>query len=71
MNINVTVIGQFVIGLAVFMAAICYYLGRRKSETPVLVSIIGFFTAVFPPLALVYLLILVFKRDLPTAQSHG
>ncbi|HIK79660.1 MAG TPA: hypothetical protein EYF94_01835 [Porticoccaceae bacterium] len=55
---------QSVIGLALFMAAICYYLGKRKTETPVLVSVIGFFTAVFAPFALVYLFIFMLKRDL-------
>jgi len=71
MNINATLLAEFVIGLAVFMAAICFYLGRRKTETPILVSVIGFFTAVIPPIALIYLLILVFKRDLPAVQSNG
>ena len=71
MNINSTVYGQFVIGLALFMTAICYYLGKRKTETPVLVSIIGFFTAIFPPFALVYLITLVLKRDLKSVQRDG
>ena len=55
----------FIVGLGVFMASISLYLGRRKTETPILVSVIGFFTAFIPPFALIYLLILVFKRDLP------
>jgi hypothetical protein len=50
-----------------FMASISLYLGRRKTETPILVSVIGFFTAFIPPIALIYLIILVFKRDLPKA----
>ena len=50
-----------------FMASISLYLGRRKTETPRLVSVIGFFTAFIPPIALIYLIILVLKRDLPKA----
>ncbi|GAB5382098.1 MAG: hypothetical protein Alis3KO_36110 [Aliiglaciecola sp.] len=72
MNINATLLGQLiaVLGLAVFMAAICFYLGKRKTETPILVSAIGFFTAIIPPVALIYLIVLVLKRDLPAAPSN-
>ncbi|GAA6186422.1 hypothetical protein [Aliiglaciecola sp. NS0011-25] len=70
MNINATLFGELIVVLALFMAVICYYLGRRKTETPFLVSLIGFFTAIIPPIALIYLIVLVFKRDLSTTQSN-
>ena len=57
----------FIVGFGVFMASISLYLGRRKTETPILVAVIGFFTAFIPPVALIYLLILLFKRDLQKA----
>ncbi|WP_199612134.1 hypothetical protein [Flocculibacter collagenilyticus] len=71
MGISSTQLSYFVIGLGIFMAAISFYLGRRKTETPILVSVIGFFTAIIPPIAFIYLLILLFKRDLPKTQSNG
>lgn len=73
MNINNILFGQLtlVTGLAIFMAAICFYLGKRKTETPIIVSVIGFFTAIIPPIALIYLIVLVIKRDLPPAQSNA
>ena len=42
MNINATIMGQFIIVLAVIMALVCFYLGKRKTQTPILASIIGF-----------------------------
>jgi hypothetical protein len=63
MNINATIMGQFIIVLAVIMALVCFYLGKRKTQTPILASIIGFFSALIPPLALVYLIVLVCKKD--------
>lgn len=70
MNINATLVGQSIIVLAVFMAGICYYLGKRKTETPFVAALIGFFTAMIPPIALIYLIVLVFKRDRTTVQSN-
>jgi hypothetical protein len=66
-GISPTQLLLFIVGLGVFMASISFYLGRRKTETPILVAVIGFFTAFIPPVALIYLLILLFKRDLPKA----
>lgn len=71
MNINVSILSGFIIGLAIFMAIVSYYLGRRKTETPILVAAIGCFTAFIPPVALVYLIILVFKRDISQQQIAG
>jgi hypothetical protein len=31
-DINASSFGNFIVGLALLMAAICYYLGRRKTE---------------------------------------
>ena len=50
MNINATLFGQIIIILAIFMAIAGYYLGKRKTTTPVVTSVIAFFTAFVPPL---------------------
>tara|TARA_R110000868_G_scaffold88008_4_gene245579 strand:- start:72 stop:302 length:231 start_codon:yes stop_codon:yes gene_type:complete len=70
-NINATLFGGFVIGLAVVMTAVSYYLGKRKTATPILAAIIGFFSAIIPPLALIYLIVLVLKRDIKPAQDNS
>ena len=68
MSINATMFGQFIIVFAVIMALVTFYFGKRKTETPILASIIGFFSALIPPLALVYLIVLICKKDI---QSKG
>lgn len=63
MNINATLFGQIIIVLAILMALAGYYLGKRKTTTPVVTSVIGFFTAFIPPLSLIFLIVLVIKKD--------
>lgn len=70
MNINATLFGQFVIVLAIIMAVSGYLLGKRKTHSPVLCAIIGFFSALFPPLSLIFLAALAFKSDIATGNSE-
>lgn len=67
MNINATLFGQIVIVLALIMAGLCYYLGKRKTQTPLLAAVVGVLTAFIPPLALLYLAALVLKNDIRLA----
>jgi zinc transporter ZupT len=64
MNINATLAGQFIVVLAIVMAIICFYLGKRKTQNPALASLIGFFSALIPLIALVYLIVLVLRKDI-------
>lgn len=70
MNVNATLIGQFVIALAIAMAIVGYYLGKRKTTTPVLTSVVAFFTAFIPPLALIFLIVLIVKNDVLPKVEH-
>ena len=68
MNINATLFGQTIIILAIVFAVVGFYLGKRKTETPVLVSVLAFFSALMPPIGLIFLMVLAFKKDLPSAS---
>lgn len=68
MNLDATFVGQFILVLAVVFTVIGFYLGKRKTETPFLVSIIAFFSALVPPVGLIFLMVLVFKKDLEPAR---
>ncbi|GGF63122.1 hypothetical protein [Alteromonas lipolytica] len=70
MNINATLVGQMVFVLAVIMAVAGYFLGKRKTQSPVLTALIGFFSALMPPLALVFLTVLVLKKDVQVTADH-
>lgn len=69
MNLNATLLGQL-IGFIVFLfipifGCISFYLCKRKTQTPILGTIVGIFLAFIPPLALIYIAVLVLKNDLP------
>ena len=42
---------------------VSYKLGLTKTENPKVAAIIGFFASFFPPLALIYLAVLLFKEE--------
>ncbi len=71
MNINLTVIGQFISIFAVVVAIISYYLGRRKTETPVLAALLGAVFSIVPIFGLIYVVVLMFKRDLVQSGETG
>lgn len=64
MSMSGSPIWQTILILAIIFATIGFYLGKRKTETPVLVSILALFSALIPPIGLVFLMVLAFKKDL-------
>ncbi len=70
MNINATLFGQVVFVLAIVMAVLGYYLGKRKTQTPVLTAVLAFFTALLPPVAIIFLIVLVVKNDVRPPTSN-
>lgn len=57
-------VAGFFIVFMLSMGALAYYLGCRKTNTPKLAGLVGLLLSVFPPLVLIYLAILVLKKDL-------
>ena len=41
-----------------------YYLGKRKTNTPKIATLIGVLLSLIPPLGLIYLAALVLKKDI-------
>jgi len=68
LNINATIVGEFIALFALAMAAMCYYLGRRKTQTPLLAALLGFILSIVPPFGLLYLIVLLFKKDIVTTS---
>ena len=44
-----------------------YYLGKRKTQTPKLATFFGVLLAFIPPFALLYIMVLIVKNDVPNA----
>jgi hypothetical protein len=69
LNINATLLGEFIALFALIMGAVCYYLGRRKTQTPVLAGLLGFVLSLIPPFALVYFVVLLLKKDVGSTSA--
>lgn len=67
MDINATLIGQMVLISAIVIGAISYYLGKRKTQTPVITGLIGFALGLVPLFGIIYLVVLSFKQDIEPA----
>ncbi len=70
MNIDATLVGQLIFVLAIVMAVVGFYLGKRKIQTPFHVSVLGFVSALVPPLALIFLIVLVLKCDVQQTYEN-
>lgn len=64
MNINATVLGEIIFISVIVIGILSYYLGKRKTNTPKMATLIGILLSFIPPLGLIYLAILVLKNDI-------
>ena len=64
MDIDVTVMGQVISVFVVVIGLLSYYLGRRKTQTPILAGLLGAVLAIVPVIGAVYLVVLVLKNDI-------
>ena len=69
MNLNATFLGQMIFFLAVVMVVLSYILGKRKTETPKTTAFVGLLTAFVSPLAIIFLMVLVLKNDVPQKEN--
>ncbi|TKB48134.1 hypothetical protein FCL40_13475 [Ferrimonas sediminicola] len=56
-------------GFALVMLVLTYLLARKKVTSPLACSVLGFFSAFIPPLAIIFLVFLTLKTELPEYQS--
>ncbi|WP_394495633.1 hypothetical protein [Shewanella sp. ENK2] len=67
MSINAAFIGQLLVVLwvpfTIYITWSSYKLGSKKTSSPKLATAIGFLLAFFPPLALIYIAVLVMIKD--------
>lgn len=66
MGLNATIFGQIILLLAIIMAFLGYYLGKRKTQTPILTTVVAVISAFVPPLAILFLMALLLKNDVTT-----
>ena len=64
MDINATSLGQMIFISVIVISVLSYYLGKRKTNTPKMATLIGALLSFVPPLGLIYLAILILKNDI-------
>jgi hypothetical protein len=63
LNINITFVGELIFYSMFIVGGLSYYLGKRKTSNPKIVTLIGVALCITPPLNLVYLIVLMLKND--------
>lgn len=66
MNFNATLLGEIVFYSMLIVGALSYYLGKRKTSTPKIATLVGIALCIVPPLNIVYLILLMLKNDFST-----
>ncbi|ASM52184.1 hypothetical protein PESP_b0654 [Pseudoalteromonas espejiana DSM 9414] len=69
MNINATLIGEIIFISVIVIGILSYYFGKRKTSTPKIATLIGVLLSFIPPFGLIYLTILVLKKDINQSNS--
>jgi len=65
MTLNANIYVLFILLLMIVVGVVAWRLARRKSRHPVLVTFLCVLLCLAPPLAILALLILALKQDLP------
>jgi predicted PurR-regulated permease PerM len=69
MNLNATLIGQIAFALSILCAVAGYVLGKRKTNHPKLMTVLGFIFGFIPPLGPIFILVLALKKDVYSASE--
>ena len=64
MEINMALLGQLLAVWVVFATVLTYILVKKKTETPMIATMIGFVLSFLPPISIIYLIVLVLKNDI-------
>lgn len=69
MNLPSYISIQAVVMLFLFGTSVSYLLGRRKTNRPFLMALVGGVLAVMPPLFVIYLVLLLLKKDVASVAE--
>ncbi len=64
MNLPSYISVQAIVMLVLFGMSVSYLLGRKKTNQPLIMALLGGVLAIMPPLFVIYLVLLVLKKDL-------
>lgn len=64
MTLSLGLFAMVVFPFIIIIGLLSYYLGKRKTNTPVITAFLGAVSGVLPPLGLIYLMLLTLKNDI-------
>jgi len=64
MDIQITLFGKVVLATMAAVGIISYFIGKRKTRSPIKTALIGALMSIAPPLGLAYLVVLGLKKPL-------
>lgn len=68
MEFNTTLLGQVIAAWIVIATVLTFFLAKRKTQTPIIATVIGFILSFIPPVSMIYLIVLVLKNDVPKSE---
>jgi Na+-driven multidrug efflux pump len=71
MNINATLLGQFILLSVIVISGLSYYLGKRKTQNVKTTTFIGFLLSFMPPFGLIFVAVLVLKNDVSNDEASN
>ncbi|MCW3173554.1 hypothetical protein [Shewanella subflava] len=69
MSINATLLGQLFIVWLVISTIIIAILAKRKTKTPIMVTLIGFIASFIPFVSIGMMIMLALKNDINTTEN--
>ncbi|MBU1439342.1 MAG: hypothetical protein KJ930_14085 [Gammaproteobacteria bacterium] len=60
-----------IVMMVLFGISVSYLLGRRKTNHPFLMALLGGVLAIMPPLLIIYFVLLLLKKDLPEKSQSS
>ncbi|GAA77510.1 MULTISPECIES: hypothetical protein [unclassified Pseudoalteromonas] len=71
MNINATILGQFILISIIVISGLSYYLGKRKTQNVKTTTFIGCLLSFIPPLGLIFVAVLALKNDVSNNKASN
>jgi hypothetical protein len=68
MTFSTTQLGLMILSVMIIVGVISYFLGRRKTNSPLKASALGFVFSIIPVLGVIYVIYLASKEDVNEHQ---
>ncbi len=69
MVINMAPITLYIFIYIFITGGLSYYLARRKTNTPILATLIGMALCILPPLNIIYIVVLIIKNNVVISEN--